>query len=209
MKQPILILIALFLLPAALLPAVARSQSVQPQALPDAPAPAPPSDPMWDRVKEIVPGAAIVVRNDNGPPLHCLFAGATDAYLFCDPPGNPPNTGFRLDRAAVVSVDLDRPTPRSARFDRPQPNYHPAYLACIIGGGLITGIVATRTMDAGEAASTGVIGALVVAAIGAPLAFLPRWQDSGFGYQPHGFARMRSPLFGFHPRPLPGLFHAR
>jgi hypothetical protein len=204
MKQPILILIALFLVPAALLPAVAH-----PQALPDAPAPAPPPDPMWDRVQEIARGAAIVVRNDNGPPLHCLFAGATDAYLFCDPPGNPPDTGFRLDRAAIVSVDLDRPTPCSARFDRPHPNYHPAYLAFIIGGGLIVGIAATRTMDAGDAAYTGAIGAAVVAATGAPLAFLPHPYDAGFAYQPRGFGRMRSPLFGFHPRPLPRLFQAR
>jgi hypothetical protein len=203
MKQPILILIALFLLPAALLPAIAR-----PQALPDAPSPAPPSDPMWDRVKDLANGAAIVVRNDNGPPVHCLFAGATDAYLFCNPSTNPPGVGFRLDRATVVSVDLDRPTPRSARFDRPQPNYHPAYLACIIGGGLIVGITATRDLNADQSARIGVVGALVVAAIGAPLAFLPRWQDGDFAYQPHGFARMRSPLFGFHPRPLSGLFHS-
>jgi hypothetical protein len=204
MKQLTVILIALFLVPAALLPAVARSQ-----ALPDAPTPVQPSDPMWNRVKDLVNGAAIVVRNDNGPPVHCLFAGATDAYLFCDPPGNPPNTGFRFDRAVIVSVDLDRPTPYSARFDRPKPNYHPVYLSSIIAGGLIVGICATPTMDAGQAASTGVIGALVVAAIGAPLAFLPRWQDGDFAYQPHGFARMHSPLFGFHPRPLPSLFGAK
>jgi hypothetical protein len=199
MKHFIFLLVAIVLVPL-----VAR-----PQALPDAPSPAPPPDPMWNRVKDLANGAAIVVRNDNGPPVHCLFAGATDAYLFCDPPGNPPNTGFRFDRAAIVSVDLDRPAPYSARFDRSHPNYHPAYLACIIGGGLITGIVATRTMDAGEAASTGVIGAVVVAAIGAPLAFLPHAFDDGFANQPRGFGRMYSPVFGFHPRPLPRLFHAR
>jgi hypothetical protein len=199
MKQFIVLLIAI-----ALVPLVAR-----PQALPDAPSPAPPLDPMWDRVKDLANGAAIVVRNDNGPPVHCLFAGATDAYLFCNPSTNPPGVGFRFDRAAIVSVDLDRPAPYSARFDRPQPNYHPAYLACIIGGGLIVGIVSTRTMDAGDAASTGVIGALVVAAIGAPLAFLPHVFDAGFANQPRGFGRMHSSLVGFHPRPLPRLLRAR
>jgi len=183
--------------------------TAHPQALPDAPSPAPPHDPMWDRVKDLANGAAIVVRNDNGPPVHCLFAGATDAYLFCDPPGNPPNTGFRFDRAAIVSVDLDRPSPYSARFDRPQPNYHPAYLACIIGGGLIVGIVSTQTADSGTAAEEGLIGALVVAAIGAPLAFLPHPYDAGFAYQTRGFGRMHSSPAGFHPRPLHHFLHAR
>jgi hypothetical protein len=163
---------------------------------------------MWDRVKEIARGAAIVVRNDNGPPLHCLFAGATDAYLFCDPPGNPPDTGFRLDRAVIVSVDLDRPTPYSARFDRPKPDYHPVYLSSIIAGGLIVGICATTSADNTTAAEEGLIGALVVAAIGAPIVFLSQLQDQGSAYQPRGFARTRSPLFGFHPHPLSGLFHS-
>jgi hypothetical protein len=198
MKQFILIFIALVLLPAA-----ARSQ-----ALPDAPSPAPPSDPMWDRVKDLSNGAAIVVRNDNGPPVHCLFAGATDVYLFCNPSTNPPGVGFRFDRAAIVSVDLDRPTPRPARFDRPKPNYHPVYLASIIAGGLIVGICATTSADSATAADEGIIGALVVAAIGAPLAFLPRWQGAGFGDLPRDSARTHSPLFGFHPRPLHSLFGA-
>jgi hypothetical protein len=193
-----------FLIAIVLVPIVAH-----PQALPDAPSPAQPSDPMWNRVKELANGAAIVVRNDNGPPVHCLFAGATDAYLFCNPSTNPPGVGFRFDRAAIVSVDLDRPAPYSARFDRPQPNYHPAYLACIIGGGLIVGIVATKTADSATAADEGLIGALVVAAIGAPLAFLPHWQEAGFGDLPRDPGRMHSPLFGFHPRPLPRFLHAR
>jgi hypothetical protein len=203
MKQLTLILIALFLVPAALLPAVARSQ-----ILPDAPSPALPSDPMWDRVKDLSNGAAIVVRNDNGPPVHCLFAGATDAYLFCNPSTNPPGVGFRFDRAAIVSVDLDRPAPYSARFDRPKPNYHPVYLSSIIAGGLFVGICATGSADNKTAAEEGLIGALVVAAIGAPIVFLSQLQDRGSPYQPSGFARVHSPFSGFHPRPLPSLFGA-
>jgi hypothetical protein len=198
-----------FLVAIALVPVAARSQSTQPQALPDAPSPAPPSDPIWDRIKDLANGAAIVVSNDNGPPVHCLFAGATDAYLFCNPSTNPPGVGFRFDRAAVVSVDLDRPTPRSARFDRPKPNYHPVYLSSIIAGGLIVGICATTSADNKTAAEEGLIGALVVAAIGAPLVILSQLQDEGSAYQPRGFARMRSTLFGFRPRPLPRLFGPR
>jgi hypothetical protein len=140
------------------------------QTLPDIPTPAP--DPAWQHVENLAPGAAIVVRNDNGPPVHCLFASATDTYLFCDPPGNPAGIGFRFDRARVVSVDLDLP-PNTAQFAAPRHNYHPVWLSSIIAGGLIVGICAAQNTDAGTAAREGVLGALVVAAIGAPIAFLP------------------------------------
>jgi hypothetical protein len=210
MKQILIFLIAIVLPPAALRPQTSpAAPAPQPQALPDAPSPAPLSDPAWDRLKNLTNGEPIVVRNDNGPPVHCLFAGATDANLFCNPPGNPLGVGFRFDRASVISVDFDLPARNVARFDRPLPNHHPAYLASIIAGGLIVGIVATQTADSATAADEGLIGALVVAAIGAPLAFLPHPFDAGFAYQPRGFGRMHSSLAGFHPRPFPRVFHAR
>jgi len=164
MKHFSLILTALLLLPAAALS----------QSLPDNPAPAPPLDPAWERIENLAQGTPIVVRNDDGPPVHCFFAGATGAYLVCDPPGNPQGVGFRFDRASIISVDLDRPAPASAQFAAPERNYHPAWIASILAGGLIVGICATRSTDDGHAAQAGAVGALVVAAIGAPLAFLPR-----------------------------------
>ena len=63
--------------------------SAQGQALPDNPGPAPLSDPAWARLQSLVNGQPIVVDNTNGPPVHCLFAGVTDAFLYCNPPGNP------------------------------------------------------------------------------------------------------------------------
>ena len=72
------------------------------QVLPDNPTPIP--DPAWGRLQTLVYGQPIVVDNTNGPPVHCLFAGVTDAYLFCNPPGNPPGAGFRIDHANVLSV---------------------------------------------------------------------------------------------------------
>jgi hypothetical protein len=198
MKQILIFLIAIVLLPAA----------VQPQALPDAPSPVPanqptptpPPDPAWDRLKNLTNGEPIVVRNDNGPPVHCLFAGATDAYLFCNPPGNPLGVGFRFDRASVISVDFDLPAQNVARFNRPQTNYHPAWIASILAGGLIVGILATSTTDDGDSARAGAIAALVVGIIGAPLAFLPQASDAGFAYNPCGFARVHPVHFGPHAR---------
>lgn len=190
MKSLNLILLAILLLPAA----------VRAQVLPDAPVPTQPPDPAWDRLKNLAIGAPIVVGNDNGPPVHCLFAGVTDANLFCDPPGNPPGAGFRFDRTSIVSVDFDLPAQNSAQFNRPKPNYHPAWIASIIGGGLIVGICSTRTMNDGDSARAGAIGALVVAAIGAPLAFLPQPVQGGFAYLPRSFDGPRFPFFVPLPR---------
>jgi hypothetical protein len=183
MKHPCLTLIALACIAATL----------SAQAPPDAPAPAPYVPAGWNLVKNLTRGEPIVVQDDNGPPAHCLFAGATDQYLFCDPPGNPPGVGFRFDRASIVSVSLDLPPQKNSQFNRPQPNYHPAWIASILAGGILTGIVATRTTSDGNAARAGLIGALVVGAIGAPLAFLPHAQDDGFAYRTGAVVRLRAP----------------
>jgi hypothetical protein len=172
MKQILIFLIAAVLLPAAARPQTSpTAPAPQPQALPDAPSPAPLPDPTWDRLKNLTNGEPIVVRNDNGPPVHCLFAGATDAYLFCSPPGNPPGVGYRFDRASVISVDFDLPAQNVARFDRPHPNYHPAWIASILAGGLVVGIV------------------------GAPLAFLPQPWDTGFANRPRNLASVQTSRF--------------
>jgi hypothetical protein len=170
------------------------------QSLPDSPTPVPAPDPAWVRVQSLVEGQPVVIRNDNEAPVHCLFAGATDAYLFCDPPGNPPGVGFRFDRASVISVDLDRPTQFGPHFNASQRNYHPAWIASMLAGGLIVGICATRTTDAGTSAEAGLIAAGVVGLIGAPLAFLPHSAFTGAGpaYPQFGVAIPLRRSFGFH-----------
>jgi len=186
MKNFRLILAALLLLPGA-----AGAQALPDnRALPDNPAPAPAPDPAWDRITSLPYGTPIVVGNDNGPPVRCLFAGATDAYLFCNPPGNPPGVGFRFDRARIISVDLDLPAGNGAQFAALQRDYHPGWIASMIAGGLIVGLCATRTTDDGHAAQAGAIGALVVGAIGAPLAFMPRPRFAGGGLPPSYGARI-------------------
>jgi len=176
--------------------------TAQTQALPSAPAPQGSAD--WNRVRALAPGQAIVVVEDNAPPLHCLFTSATDTYLFCAPPGNPQGVGFRLDRANILSVDFDLPPQNSPQVRRPQPNYHPAWIASMIAGGLITGIVATGETDAGTAAKAGLIGAVVVGAIGAPLAFLPQPGSQNFARRGAAF-QARIPL----PHSKPHYFRIR
>ena len=143
------------------------------QAFPDNPAPAP-TDPASSRLQRLANGTPVVVDNTSGPPVHCLFAGATDAYLFCDPPGNPAGVGYRFARADVLAVDYDRPSPAQLQARPPQRNYHPVWLASMIAGGIVVGFCATRTTGAGHSAGAGLVGAAAVGLIGAPLTFLPQ-----------------------------------
>jgi hypothetical protein len=168
---------------------------IQAQSLPDAPAPAP--DPAWTGMQSLPNGQAIVVTDIENRSVHCLFAGATEEYLFCNPAGNPPGVGFRFDRAQVLSIDLDRPdAPQTQVRDR-EHNYHPAWISSMIAGGLIVGLVASQHTSAGQATEDGLIGAGVVGLIGAPLAFLPHPQmgPPGRPYPPYVFgARFGFPI---------------
>lgn len=166
------------------------------QMLPSAPAPAESNSADWYRVRALAPGQAIIVVEDNAPPLHCLFISANDSYLFCAPPGSPQGVGFRLDRANILSIDFDLPPQISPQVSRPQPNYHPVWIASMLAGGLITGIIATRATSDGNAARAGLVGAAVVGVIGAPLAFLPHSQDDNLAY------RAGAPIHAHAPRSL-------
>ena len=143
------------------------------QALPDHPLPLPLADPAWSRLQSLAIGQPIVIENTSGPPVHCLFAGVTEAYLFCNPRSNPQGVGFRFDHAEVLGVDLDLPRQMQTQLSQPQHNYHPAWISSMIAGGLVVGLIASQNTDAGKAAQDGFIGAAVVGLIGAPLAFLP------------------------------------
>jgi len=200
----------LTLLAFALVPAAAFAQ-----ALPDDPVPAqakappivqapaspaqptqPPSQPSvnltnaaWTRIQQIARGQEVLVTNTYGPPLRCRFAGATEAYLFCDPPGTPEGTGYRFERATVLNV----------KVVRPPHNWHPGLLSAMIGGGIITGLCATAQTDAGHATEAGLVGALIAGAIASPFVFLPQPMYGGFGaglaFRPHGFSHRPHMLF--------------
>lgn len=149
------------------------------QNLPDSPAPAPLPDPAWSGLQNLSIGRPIIVTDVRGRSVHCLFAGVTDAYLFCNPAGNPPGAGFRFDHADVIGVDLDLPhLQQIAHSPRGDRNYHPAWISCMIAGGIIVGLVASQNTTVGKAAEDGAIGAGIVGLIGAPMAFLPRPQPA-------------------------------
>ena len=119
-----------------------------------------PPDKEWRKIQKLPVGIAIVVGSTYGAPLSCRLAAATDDALYCDAPESPAGSGWVFDRAAVISVQ--------ATIAR--RNHHPGLLAAMIGGGLIVGVVATRSTNAGNAAKAGAIGALITGAAGAPLA---------------------------------------
>ena len=142
-------------------------------------------DPFWLRVQQIANGEQVEVTSIYGPPLKCRFAGATDVYLFCDPPGSPAGTGSRFERAAVLDVGVVRP-PR---------NWHPGLISAMIGGGLFVGLAA-RQGSPGHAVEAGLIGALVTGTVVAPFSFLgppppptPFALSAGVAFHPHGFRR--------------------
>ena len=69
----------------------------------------PAPDAAWRRIQQLSRGEWIRVNSTLGPPLGCRFAGATDDALFCDPADAPEGTGYRFDRAAVITVEVQRP----------------------------------------------------------------------------------------------------
>ena len=171
------------------------------QTVPDAPAHAP--DPAWSQLESLSIGSPVVVSTEDGRTVHCLFAGVSDAYLFCNPAGNPAGVGYRFNHADVIGVDLDLSARQFGLARPPERNYHPAWISSMIAGGLIVGLAATRSTDAGSAAKAGLLGAVVVGAIGAPLAFLPHPEMAPSAPQPYIFStHLRFPVRSFsHKRP--------
>lgn len=161
------------------------SAAVSAQNLPDNPAQTPPPDPAWMRLESLAYGTPIVITTTIGPPVHCFLTSATAEYLDCHPAEQPAGVGYRFDRASVLSVDSEQWSRNSAQPNQRERNFHPAWISSIIAGGVIVGLCATPTTDAGHAAAAGAIGALVTAAIGAPLAFMPR-DSQPYGPPPYG-----------------------
>lgn len=163
MKSLSVVLLAMSLLPAP----------IEAQAPPDNPVSVQPPDPMWSRVEQLARGQEIEVRLTIGSPVHCRFAGATDAYLFCDLDNPPPGMqGYRFNRAQIVNV----------KVSQPPVNWHPALLATMAAAGIGIGFAASSQGASDKsAAAGGLVTALMVGAVGYP-AVLAQEQDRGFAF---------------------------
>lgn len=175
MKRFAFVLAVLILLPAAVV-AQAPANNTNPAA---------PDDALWNRVMELPRGQPIVVVSTYGPPLRCRFAGATDAFLFCDPPDALPDRGYRFDRASVLNVTVAR---------RPFIK-HPVVLASAVIAGVVLGLGSTQTLSDRDAATVGMISGLAVGAVGLGISEGPIYRPGfGFNFHPRGF--------GFPARPI-------
>jgi hypothetical protein len=92
-----------FLLLFALAPALLLAQSP-----PENPAPSSSGSRGWDRVGNLVHDQEIVVSARGGRELHCLFTGATDATLFCEPYLSRAGREYRFDRTDIDQVRLNQ-----------------------------------------------------------------------------------------------------
>jgi hypothetical protein len=124
-------------------------------------------------VERLVTGQPIIVKPTAGPPVHCRFAGATDAYLFCDLDEARAGTGgYRFDRAQVVNV----------KISHPKVNWHPALLTVMAASGVAIGLAASQQGASDKsAAAGGLVTALMVGAVGYSIAIMQE-QDRGFTF---------------------------
>ncbi|HEV2134961.1 MAG TPA: hypothetical protein VGR47_12055 [Terracidiphilus sp.] len=182
MKRIALVLAASVLLPAATFA----------QAPPNNPNPRPSDDVLWNRVMELPRGQPIVVVNSYGPPLHCRFDGATDAFLFCYPPDAPPDAveDYRFDRARVLDVTATRP----------RVIQHPGVLASAAIAGIVFGLGSTRTLKNSDAVTVGLFAATVVGSAGYGTSRTPN-QGLAFDfiYHPRRFGFRRPGMRRFAP----------
>lgn len=158
------------LLIAIALPAAGLSQAPpdQPQPapvaasqapLPDAPAPAMGSA-MWDRVEHLPRGQKIKINYGQGAWDRCRFAGATDAYLFCEPGEDSDRAQeYRIDRSSIADFKIDHDV-RNGRL---------IFAAITVGSGLALGI---RMADVAKTdpEAVGTFGGLLGAGLGAVVA---------------------------------------
>lgn len=163
------------------LPQTNPPASVPPaQSLPDNPAPA--ATTLWNRVKELPHGEKIKIRYASGHSARCRFAGATDAFLYCDPNDAPSGADtFPIDRRNIANVSADH-TERNARL---------ILAAFMATGGVWAGVQSTKSVDDGAAVFGGFLGAGLGWLVGYPAACIS-------GYCPAHLFPEPQPAYGFN-----------
>ena len=163
----------------ALLIAIALPAAGLAQAPPDQPQPAPaaapqvplpeapaPNSALWDRMEHLPRGEKIKINYGHGAWDGCRFAGATDAYLFCEPGEDSGRAQeFRIDRFSIADFKIDHDV-RNGRL---------IFAAITVGSGLALGIrMAEVAHTDPEAAGTfgGLLGAGLGAVVAIPISCL-------------------------------------
>lgn len=120
----------------------------------------------WNHLRNLAHQEEINVWASRNRHIRCLFSGATENYLFCEPlyPYQG-NSEFRFDRADVEKVRLEQ---GERNFKRT--------IAVSAGVGAITMAAATNTSNGGDrflgALAGGLAGSLVGIVIAGPVALL-------------------------------------
>jgi hypothetical protein len=137
----------------------------------------------WTHVRELTHDEEIIVSASHSRRVRCLFTGATDEFLFCEPQVMRQGAGeYRFDRADVEKI----------RLEQGERNFKLA-IAIPAAAGFVWGFAAGSN-PAGVRLLTGLAGALAGSMVGlvaaAPVAiFVP----GHLVYQrPHGVRKSRT-----------------
>jgi hypothetical protein len=175
MRCLILLLLLFALTPVLLLP----------QPPPENPSPSPAGSADWDRVGALVHDQEIVVSAQGGRNLHCLFTGASNDQLFCEPPLFRQYEGeYHVERADVETV----------RLDQVRHNWKILIWTCAAAG-TVWGATDNRLVEQGSPRvvngfAGGLVGGLAGLVVGLPVALFipgklvyrhPHWAGAALG----------------------------
>lgn len=141
--------------PQPLQPLPAQSPSTLPENAVPAPAT---TSPMWERIEHLPHGEKIKISYGSGPWEHCRFAGATDAYLFCEPgEDSRRQVPYQVNRASIADFKEDHDA-RNGRL---------IFTSLTVGTGLWLGIRTANTTHSPDTNLAGVLGGMAGAGLGA------------------------------------------
>ena len=104
---------------------------------------------MWDRMERLPRGQKIKIQFGNGRWGHCMFAGVSDAYLYC---------ASEYDSGFVEEGQINRANIADFKPDHDVRNGHIAFAAGVISVGLAFGL---QPRDESASVLVGMLGGLV------------------------------------------------
>ena len=139
---------------------------------------------MWDSIEHLPRGEKIKISYGRGSWEHCRFAGATDAYLYCD--------SEDFDRVQIRQID--RVAISDFKFDHDARNGRLIVTGMAVVGGISLGFINQKARTDPEAAGT--LGALGGTALGA-LAGIPISCLSGYCVSLPDLSSTQPMVYGF------------